>query len=122
VTRRVPDGTRQTARTQRHNPTRAEDVLWQRLRQSQVSGHKFTRQFPIGPYFADFCCRERKLVVEVDGGQQDEGAAADATRTGKIEASGFRVIRFWNTDVLNNMDGVLIQIASALGAQTRPTP
>jgi very-short-patch-repair endonuclease len=113
----VPDETRQTARTLRHNPTRAENALWQRLRQSQESGHKFTRQFPIGPYFADFCCRERMLVVEVDGGQHDEGAAADATRTGVIEARGFRVIRFWNTDVLHNMDGVLMQIAAALEAQ-----
>ena len=122
MTRRLPDETRQTARTLRHNPTRAEEMLWQRLRQSQVSGHKFTRQLPIGPYVADFCCRERMLVVEVDGGQHDEGAAADATRTAKIEARGFRVIRFWNTDVLNNMDGVLMQITATLEAQARPTP
>lgn len=86
--------------------------MWQRLRARQVAGAKFVRQYPIGPHVADFCCRETRLVIEVDGGQH--GAAADAARTRAIEAAGYVVLRFWNNDVLANMDGVLAEIARIL--------
>ena len=72
----------------------------------QLDGYKFVRQEPIGPYYADFACRERRLIVEVDGGQHLE-SIKDARRDGVLAALGYRVIRVWNNDVLNNIDGVL---------------
>jgi len=96
------------ARTLRRQATAAETRLWQRLRARQVAEAKFVRQYPIGPYFADFCCRAARLVVEVDGGQHSE--AADTSRTRAIEAAGYVVLRFWNDDVLTNTDGVLAEI------------
>jgi very-short-patch-repair endonuclease len=94
------------ARKLRSNMTDAETALWARLRSGQVDGFKFVRQFPIGPYVADFACRSAKLVIELDGGQHAT-SETDATRTRLIEAHGYSVIRFWNHDVLANMDGVL---------------
>ena len=107
---------RPTARAQRlrANATDAEKLLWRHLSRRQLGGFKFSRQMPVGPFICDFMCREAKLVVEVDGGQHDARAAADAVRTGLIEAEGYRVIRFWNHDVLANVDGVLQAILQAL--------
>lgn len=101
------------ARTLRRDPTEAEKALWARLRAGQVDGFKFVRQFPIGPHIADFACRSAKLVVELDGGQH-AASDTDAARTALIEAHGYHVIRFWNHDVLSNMDGVLETIQSEL--------
>jgi very-short-patch-repair endonuclease len=97
----------------RRNCTRAEQALWFELRARRLGGHKFRRQWSLHPYIVDFCCVERGLVVEVDGGQHSEECDADRTRA--LQGMGFRVIRFWNNDVLGNLDGVLEVILKALG-------
>ena len=97
------------ARKLRVEMTDAERLLWSRLRGEQL-GHRFTKQFPIGKAVGDFACRGAKLVVELDGGQHDRMARADAARTQVIEAHGYRVIRYWNSDVMENLDGVLEDI------------
>ncbi len=102
------------ARSLRANQTKAESLLWRRLRDRQLAGAKFRRQVPIGPFIADFACYAAQLVVELDGGQHVDTAAADATRTAWLEKRGFRVLRFWNNDVLGNPDGVLERISEAL--------
>ncbi len=93
------------ARNLRRRSTVAENRLWYYLRARQLEGAKFTRQFPIGPHIADFACRDAHLVVELDGGQHTP--ETDAPRTEAIEAFGYRIIRFWNNDVLANTEGVL---------------
>lgn len=109
------------ARKLRRNRTEAEKRLWQRLRGRQIEGEKFVFQYVIGPHVADFACRTAKLVVEFDGGQHNETIAADAARTRTIADFGFRVIRFWNNDVIDNIDGVLETIrAELLLARNRP--
>ncbi|VWX52104.1 endonuclease domain-containing protein [Novosphingobium sp. 9U] len=89
----------------RREPTEAEKRLWSHLRASQL-GVQFTRQFAIGRHVVDFACRSLKLAVELDGGQHADNAA-DEVRTQVIELHGYRVIRFWNNDVLQNTEGVL---------------
>ncbi len=105
------------ARALRREETDAERKLWQRLRAKEFAGFKFRRQFPIGDFIADFCCRERKLIVELDGGQHAEpaGMARDSWRTRLLQGRGYRVIRFWDNEVLTNIDGVLQVILEALG-------
>jgi very-short-patch-repair endonuclease len=98
------------ARRLRRNSTDAERAMWRKLRNRRLEGHKFRRQVPFPPYVVDFLCDDAKLVIEVDGGQHDWNRAKDEVRTRHIEQLGFRVIRFWNNDVLSNMDGVLQQI------------
>ncbi|MEH6791907.1 endonuclease domain-containing protein [Parasphingorhabdus sp.] len=95
----------QRARTLRRDMTEAERVLWSRLRNRQLENVKFLKQFPIGSYVADFAARSLRLIIELDGGQHSE--AKDATRTRVIEEHGYRVIRFWNNEVMENIDGVL---------------
>ena len=90
--------------------------LWSRLRRRQVDGHRFRRQVPIGPFVADFTCLEARLIVEVDGGQHNMRALDDARRTAWLESQGFRVLRFWNNDVLTNLPGVPETIRMAVGA------
>jgi len=104
------------ARRLRHQPTEAEIRLWRYLRNKQLGGVKFRRQEAIGPYVADFACHARKLIVELDGGQHDADKAYDETRTRYFESEGWRVTRFWNTDVLANTEGVLQMIEAALRA------
>jgi very-short-patch-repair endonuclease len=101
------------ARKLRVNQTDAEAVLWNRIRNRQVDGHKFVRQEPIGGYVCDFVCRERLLIVEVDGGQHSE-SAKDAIRDRCLAGDGYRVLRFWNNDVLGNVEGVLASIQTEL--------
>jgi len=98
------------ARSLRHEATEAEQRLWHRLRSRQLVGAKFRRQQPVGPYFADFCSVEVMLIVEVDGGQHTEHRDQDAARTAFLQRCGYRVLRFWNTEVLENPDGVLGRI------------
>ena len=100
-----------TARRLRRNQTNAEKLLWSRLRARQLNGVKFRRQFPLPPFVADFCCEAARLVVEVDGGQHAEAGKSEQARTESIEGRGYRVIRFWNSDVLSNIDGVLEEIS-----------
>ena len=102
------------ARRLRREMTEAEKKLWRCIRAEQIGGHKFRKQVPIGPYVADFCCLVQKLVLEVDGGQHAD-SEADRRRTRFLEHEGYRVVRFWNNDVLQNTDGVLMRIAEALG-------
>jgi primosomal protein N' (replication factor Y) len=94
--------------------TDAERLLWQALRGKQVHAHRFRRQHPIGPYIADFACIEQKLVVELDGGQHQNQIAQDALRSDFIQSQGWRILRFWNNDVLENLEGVLTTIAGHL--------
>jgi very-short-patch-repair endonuclease len=101
------------ARELRRESTDAERALWRALRSRQVGGVKFRRQHPLGPYVVDFLCYEHKLVVEVDGGQHAL-SPSDGARTRWLEANGFRVIRFWNNDVLTRTEGVLTEIIRQL--------
>jgi very-short-patch-repair endonuclease len=98
--------------------TDAERRLWYRLRAHRFDGHKFKRQIPVGPYVVDFACLGRKLIVEVDGGQHADNQD-DVMRDQYLRTQGFRVLRFWNNDVLKNTDGVLEVILSELDA---PSP
>ncbi len=112
----------QLARTLRRDQTIAEKQLWDRLRSGQMASFKFRRQFPIGDFIADFCCKERRLVVELDGAQRaDDPAkvAADRRRADLLLARGYRVLRFWNDEVLSNFDGVLDQILLELRRSPR---
>ena len=101
------------AKKLRSSMTDAERRLWYRLRAHRFDGHKFKRQVPIGPYIVDFACLGRKLVIEVDGGQHVE-SRSDITRDRYLSSEGFRVLRFWNNDVLRNTEGVLEMVLSAL--------
>ena len=92
--------------------------LWNRLRSRAVNGCKFVRQEPIGPYIVDFVCREQRLVIEVDGGQHATDPR-DAVRDEWLMSHGYAVLRFWNHDVLRNIDGVLEMIALALEKRAR---
>ncbi len=103
----------------RHNLTDAERRLWARLRDSQI-GVRFRRQEPIGDYIADFVARRARLVVELDGSQHTEDA--DAARTAYLESRGYRVLRFWNNEVLQNTDGVVLVIQAALRSPRASPP
>jgi very-short-patch-repair endonuclease len=105
----------QRARRLRRDSTDAERRLWYRLRARSVSGFKFVRQEPIGPYVADFICRECRLIVEVDGGQHAD-SQRDLVRDQWLAERGYRVLRFWNNEVMANIEGVLESIAAALKA------
>ena len=102
------------ARVLRRDQTDAERKLWSMLRNRQLGDCKFRRQVPIDRYFADFACVEAKLVVELDGGQHSDQIAYDTERTQVIEACGWRVIRFWNHEVLLESEGVTDTILAAL--------
>ena len=98
------------ARKLRRLTTDAEALLWQHLRNRNLAGLKFRCQHPVGRYVTDFCCEEEKLVVELDGGQHADDVEQDEKRTQYIETYSFRVVRYWNSEVLNNIDGVLADI------------
>ena len=107
------------ARRLRANQTDAEEVLWHNVRSRRLEDQKFVRQFQIGAYVADFACRTARLAIELDGGQHDP--ERDSARTAIIERYGYRVLRFWNNDVLSNPDGVLEAIRQELLiARNRP--
>jgi adenine-specific DNA-methyltransferase len=94
----------------RHDTTDAEKLLWKHIRDRQLAGMKFRRQHPIGRYVADFCSEEEKLVIELDGGQHANDTDKDEQRTQYIEKFGYRVVRYWNNEVLSNIEGVLADI------------
>lgn len=102
------------ARSLRRTQTDAEIRLWHYLRDRRLQGHKFRRQFPIGPYFADFACEDKRVIVELDGGQHVEQAGYDETRTAFLTAQGYRVMRFWNDQIFNETDRVLEEILRVL--------
>jgi very-short-patch-repair endonuclease len=87
--------------------------LWRRIRSRQLGGFKFVRQEPIGPYYVDFVCRDRRLIIELDGGQHAE-STADPQRDSDLAALGYRVLRLWNNEVLENVEGVLESLLSEL--------
>ncbi len=102
------------AKHSRLHPTDAEHRLWQLLRAKRLDGWKFRRQPPIGPYRPDFVCHAAKLIVEADGGHHCPGR--DGTRDEWLRSQGFQILRFWNNDIFQNEEGVLITIMSALQA------
>ena len=104
------------AKTLRKNQTPQEQKLWNILRNRQVLGYKFKRQYPIGNYIVDFVCREEKLVIEIDGGQHniDKNVLYDQERTLYLQNIGFKVLRFWNDEVDNNIEGVYQKIIENL--------
>jgi very-short-patch-repair endonuclease len=102
------------ARKLRKETTPAERLLWNVLRNSSFAGLKFRRQHPVGFYVADFCCQQKKLIIELDGDSHDFSEQKDRTRTEALNREGYQVIRFSNTDVLDNLEGVLMMIARTL--------
>ena len=102
------------ARHLRKNRTDAENRMWYYLRNRRLGGYKFVREYVIGKYIADFVCREKKLIIEVDGGQHMTAAAYDQQRTKDLEAVGYRVVRVWNNEVFINIQGVMEHILSLL--------
>ena len=119
---RVPEHMTANARALRNSATEAERLIWRRL---SVYAPRFTRQLVVGPYILDLACRTAKLAIEFDGSQHLDVAAYDAARTEYLERAGWRVIRFWNGEVLENPDGVaeaiLLNTAECLGG-THPQP
>ncbi len=113
-----PKLSRDTARTLRTNATEAEQKLWAHLRKKQLYGFQFRRQYSIGPYFADLFCVEAKLVIEVDGSQHADREAHDERRSAFMRTNGYRVLRFWNSEVTSDVDSVVERIAAVL----RQTP
>src|SRR5579862_8968360 len=116
------DGARARARSLRRTMTEAEKRVWQILRSHQMTGCKFRRQVPLGRYVADFVCHEARLVVEIDGGQHDPSSSAEIERTRFLEDEGYRVLRFWNNEVLTNLEGVYEVIAAELARTLKPSP
>ena len=102
------------ARALRVKSTDAERLLWSKLRNRQVEGWKFRRQVPLGGYIVDFLCEDANLIVELDGGQHGEALNYDAMRTKWLNKNGYQVIRFWNNDAMNNIDGVLQSLTLTL--------
>jgi very-short-patch-repair endonuclease len=95
------------ARLLRRNQTDVEQILWKQLRNRNLSNYKFRRQFPIEPYITDFVCLELKLIIELDGGQHADRINYDNQRSLFLEQRGFKIICFWNNDVIQNTAGVL---------------
>ena len=102
------------AKQLRRNATDTERKLWRHVRSRQLGGHRFRRQQPLGPYIVDFVCLDKKLIVEVDGGQHAERIGRDEKRTAWLELQGFRVLRFWNSQVLTEIEEVKQAIMMAL--------
>jgi very-short-patch-repair endonuclease len=110
----LPERDKKRARALRRAMTDAERKLWYALRAHRFEGIGFRRQVPIGPYVADFASHAARLVVEVDGGQHASSAATDTVRSDWLATRGYRVLRFWNNDVLSNLEGVLAEIGAAI--------
>lgn len=110
------------ARQLRRQSTDAERTLWYHLRAHRFGGYKIRRQVPIAGFVADFVCHTTRLVIELDGGQHSANRRADAIRTAALEHEGFRVIRFWNNELTENLESVLDRIQQALDASAHPSP
>jgi very-short-patch-repair endonuclease len=110
---RRKSGTTARARNLRRRDNQAEALLWLELKRRKLGGYKFTRQFPLGPYFADFCCREHSLVIEIDGSQHAE-SDYDRRRDEFMRQQGYSTLRFWNHDVLRHRNAVCDTILAAL--------
>ncbi|MCR6626357.1 endonuclease domain-containing protein [Pseudoxanthomonas japonensis] len=117
----LPTRTRDNAKRLRREMTDAERRLWKHLRAGRLEGFKFRRQHPVPPYVLDFCCVEVGLAIELDGSQHSE--ARDASRSRYLESQGWRIVRFWDNDVLNKADAVVEAIWNILQRPTlSPTP
>lgn len=112
--RKLSNVARTRSRSLRRDMTKSERLLWNALRKRTLKQWKFVRQHPIGPYFADFVCREAKLIVELDGQGHDQNIAHDERRDAYLKAAGFRVLRIPSVDVIKNADAVLAAIEQAL--------
>lgn len=110
------------ARALRQQSSEAEKTLWEHLRARRLNGYKFRRQVVIETYIVDFICVEAKLVVEADGGQHTEQMTYDAVRTARLEQLGYRITRFWNHEILAELDTVLEQISASLIVCPSPQP
>jgi very-short-patch-repair endonuclease len=117
MARRVPEVLRVAAKELRFEATKAEDVLWNHLRNSRLAGSKWRRQHPIGTYIVDFYCTTARLAIELDGAHhlEPELAHRDSERTEYLNGQGLRVLRFTNTQILTRIDAVLVEIEKALG-------
>lgn len=109
----------QSAKRLRTEMTDAERLLWSRLRNRGFMEFKFVRQLPVGPFIADFACRQANLIIELDGGQHSQSLSDDA-RTQVLNEHGYSVVRFWNNDVLTNLSGVLQVLADQLAKAPSP--
>ena len=114
-------GRPEPARKLRRDSTEAEKQFWLHVRNRQIRGAKFRRQWPIAEFIVDFCCPEQRLVVEIDGGQHAE-SQHDVERTKKLEETGYRVMRFWNNDVVENIEGVIDRLTKALADWPQSKP
>jgi len=114
----------QRARALRRRMTDAERLLWRHLRNRELGGWKFRRQYPVGPFIVDFICVEKNVVIEVDGGQHAENEALDLQRSAYLNKMGYRVLRFWNNEVLQETEAVLTAIFAILAndKQNSPSP
>lgn len=118
---RIPPKTKQNARALRKYLTDAEQLLWRRLRKRQLNEHRFRRQHPIGRYIVDFVCLEQKLVIELDGSQHQDQQYYDDRRDKWLQSQGYSVLRFWNNQVMNELDHVLEAISNTLpSSQSSP--
>ncbi len=106
----------QRARSLRNNMTDAERHLWQHLRNKQLNGHKFRRQFPIGNYIVDFICLDARLIIELDGGQHAENQTYDQKRDQWLKDQGFHILRFWNNNVLSQTNAIIEKVLGNLEA------
>ena len=110
-------------RNLRRSQTNAERKLWFLLRDRRLAGFKFRRQQPLGPFIVDFCCTEARVIVELDGGHHALTHDSDAARSGYLAGQGYRLLRFWNNEVLGSTSGVLERIVEALKRdRQRPSP
>jgi very-short-patch-repair endonuclease len=118
----VAISTHDRARALRKAQTDAEARLWAHLRAGRLEGLKFRRQFPIGSFLTDFCCREKRLIVEVDGGHHAARRDADSRREEALCTRGYRILRFWNNEVLGNIEGAIERIRENCAHVGRPHP
>ncbi len=109
----MPPNQTRTAKSLRKNATNVETILWNHLRTKQIEGLKFRRQQPMGEFIVDFACFEKRLILELDGGQHAREREEDCKRDSWLRGQGYRVLRFWNNQVLENLDGVLETIRRA---------
>jgi len=110
------------AKTLRTHQTEAEQRLWYHLRAHRFMGLKFKRQKPMGYYIVDFVCMERRLIIEIDGGQHAEQVEYDQHRDAWLRSQGYAVLRFWNNEVMQQLDGVLEQIRCTITLSPNPSP
>ena len=103
----MPFNLTKTSKSLRKNATRVETILWSQLRARQIEGTKFRRQQPIDEFVVDFICFEKKLIIELDGGQHAQARKEDRERDNRLSGKGYTVLRFWNNEVLENLTGVL---------------